>query len=156
MNRRDFIGIAAGAVVEPFLCLGQRLHGRSCNLLRRAGENPGGFAKISMLTGFSDGRPVAGGELGSWERNPAVGAEVEPAFRLAHQPDYDDSWWERVYLPHTWNANDGSDDIPGYFRGIGWYRKHFPLDGSLKGKRVFLEFEGVFQTFQFGVKWEEV
>ena len=71
-----------------------------------------------------------GGALGSWDRDQIAGAAVEPAFREAQRPAYDDSWWEPIYLPHTWNAQDGCDDVPGYFRGIGWYRKHFQLDGG--------------------------
>jgi len=56
-----------------------------------------------------------------------------------------DDGWERVSLPHTWNAHDPFDDEPGYRRGIGWYRRTLRLDGSLKGKRIFLYFEGANQ-----------
>ena len=42
--------------------------------------------------------------------------------------------WEEILRPHTWNAHDGSDEIAGYFRGIGWYRKHFTLGEDLRGK----------------------
>ncbi|MDQ3605551.1 MAG: glycoside hydrolase family 2 protein, partial [Gemmatimonadota bacterium] len=56
-----------------------------------------------------------------------------------------DAGWESVTLPHTWNASDPFDDGPSYRRGIGWYRRTLRLDDSLRGKRLFLYFEGVNQ-----------
>nr|MDQ3309005.1 hypothetical protein [Gemmatimonadota bacterium] len=53
--------------------------------------------------------------------------------------------WESVTLPHTWNASDPFDDTPSYRRGVGWYRRTLKLDDSLRGKRLFLYFEGVNQ-----------
>jgi beta-galactosidase len=41
------------------------------------------------------------------------------------------------------------DAKPGYWRGIGWYRKHFTLDESFRGREVFLEFEGVNSVAEF-------
>ena len=84
--------------------------------------------------------------MGSFDRNATLGSEVEPEFLQATLPAYPDSSWEEIFLPHTWNAHDGSDEIAGYFRGIGWYRKHFVLSEELRGKRIFLEFEGVNQV----------
>jgi beta-galactosidase len=57
-----------------------------------------------------------------------------------------DAGWERVNLPHTWNAIDVFDDVESYRRGIGWYRKRLALPDSLRGKRIFLHFEGANQT----------
>lgn len=53
--------------------------------------------------------------------------------------------WDRVTIPHTWNAQDVMDDKPGYYRNDCWYRKNLWIDPSLKGKEVFLFFEGVNQ-----------
>ncbi len=89
------------------------------------------------------------GELGSFDRENGGAAKIEPQFREAYRPDYDDSWWQPVDLPHTWNAHDTTDEKPGYWRGIGWYRKHFTLDRKFPGKRVFLEFEGVNSVSEF-------
>jgi beta-galactosidase len=102
-----------------------------------------------MTAGFLNGKNTEGGALGSFDRNAILGSEIERPFRNANEPDYDDSWWDSVQLPHTWNAHDGSDAIPGYFRGIGWYRKHFSINAALRGKRIFLEFEGVNQVAEF-------
>lgn len=57
-----------------------------------------------------------------------------------------DEKWERVNLPHTWNAKDAFDDAPDYRRGASWYRKNLRLDSSLKSKRIFLYFEGANQV----------
>jgi beta-galactosidase len=89
------------------------------------------------------------GALGSFDRDTAAAAIVEPRFRDAPQPSYDDSSWQRINLPHTWNAHDVTDEIPGYWRGIGWYRKHFTLDAKFAGKRIFLEFEGANLVSEF-------
>ncbi len=58
----------------------------------------------------------------------------------------DDAGWERVNVPHTWNALDPFDDVESYRRGIGWYRKRLTLADSLTGRRIFLHFEGANQT----------
>lgn len=65
---------------------------------------------------------------------------------LAEKPATPDDTWERVSVPHTWNASDPFDDQPGYRRGIGWYRKRLSLDEGLRGKRIALHFEGVNQV----------
>jgi beta-galactosidase len=53
--------------------------------------------------------------------------------------------WQTVSLPHTWNINDVMDDTPGYYRGISWYRKKLVVDKILKGKEIYLRFEGANQ-----------
>lgn len=50
--------------------------------------------------------------------------------------------WENVDLPHTWNATDMSR-YKDFYQGKGVYRKVFPVSENLKGKRLFLRFEGV-------------
>lgn len=89
------------------------------------------------------------GELGSFDRMTGLAARIEPRFLKATDPAFDDAKWQQVDLPHTWNAHDVSDETPGYWRGIGWYRKHFGLDPKNSGKRIFLEFEGVNQAAEF-------
>ena len=54
---------------------------------------------------------------------------------------FDDSAWEQVTLPHTWNALDGQDGGNDYYRGTGWYRKVLTIDDSLRSRRVYLRFE---------------
>lgn len=57
----------------------------------------------------------------------------------AERSDLDDSSWQEVDLPHTWNAVDGQDGGNDYHRGTAWYRKRFRLPADAAGRRVFLE-----------------
>ncbi|MEY4855202.1 MAG: hypothetical protein RLZZ97_32, partial [Gemmatimonadota bacterium] len=74
-------------------------------------------------------------------------ALVEPGkMKPFERAQEQDAGWERVTLPHTWNAKDPFDDVPGYRRGIAWYRRTLVLDSSYAGKRLHLQFEGVNQV----------
>ncbi len=53
--------------------------------------------------------------------------------------------WSKVSLPHTWNAKDVMDDQPGYYRGLGWYKKVLAIDETTRRKKVFLSFNGINQ-----------
>jgi beta-galactosidase len=70
-------------------------------------------------------------------------------FRTADGPDYartpTATGWEKVSIPHTWNAADVNDDEPGYYRGVGWYRKQLHIPASWQARRVYLSFEGAGQ-----------
>ncbi|MBU2914322.1 glycoside hydrolase family 2 protein [Reichenbachiella agariperforans] len=50
--------------------------------------------------------------------------------------------WERIDLPHTWNATDVMDQAPGYRRNASWYKKSFEVERLSEGDRYFLYFEG--------------
>lgn len=52
---------------------------------------------------------------------------------------------EVVSIPHTWNAQDAVDDVPGYYRGTGWYERTIPINDDLSGRKVFVRFEGANQ-----------
>jgi beta-galactosidase len=51
-----------------------------------------------------------------------------------------------VRLPHTWNTKDIFDDEPGYYRGIGWYRRMFDVPRNWAGRRVVLCFGAACQV----------
>lgn len=53
------------------------------------------------------------------------------------------SKWEEVEIPHTWNAKDMQLKYNDFYEGAGYYRKTFDCPEKLKGKRIFLRFEGV-------------
>ncbi len=81
---------------------------------------------------------------------------------------YDHNNWERIDLPHDWSLSlertmdanpfagaypnthyhryksERHSDIPEIYN-IGWYRKQFMLDPAWEGKRIFVEFEGIFR-----------
>ena len=61
----------------------------------------------------------------------------------------DDSSWETVNIPHTWNDKDADDETPGFYRGPVWYRKQLFIDKSQEGRRAVIYFEGVNQEVRF-------
>jgi len=66
----------------------------------------------------------------------------------AAAPNYNDTDWRRVDLPHDWAVEgpfDPKENISqGYRpRGIGWYRRQFKLDAADHGKHLELQFDGV-------------
>lgn len=51
--------------------------------------------------------------------------------------------WEKVMIPHTWNAKDGQDGGNDYYRGICVYARRLRRPELREGQRVFLEFQAV-------------
>ena len=67
----------------------------------------------------------------------------------AQTANFDDSSWSNLNLPHTWDVAGGQDG-PGtaYYRGVGWYRTHYAVDGSLTNRHFFVKFDGAFSDAQ--------
>ncbi len=70
----------------------------------------------------------------------------------AQSPEFNDGSWRALDLPHDWSIEGPfSEDAPAAGEGaylptgIGWYRKHFTLPATTRGKRVALQFDGVYQ-----------
>jgi beta-galactosidase len=67
----------------------------------------------------------------------------------AEGPNFDDSAWQAVRLPHDWAISGPfNPDENGYagklpWKGVGWYRKTFRLDKADSGRRVYFDFDGV-------------
>ncbi len=67
----------------------------------------------------------------------------------AEVPNFDDSKWQAVRLPHDWAiAGPFNPNVNGYagklpWQGVGWYRKTFTLDKADSGRRVYFDFDGV-------------
>jgi len=66
----------------------------------------------------------------------------------AAAPEFDDSHWRVLNLPHDWSVESAYDSTEnpnqGYRkRGIGWYRRSFTLDPADKGKHLELQFDGI-------------
>ncbi|MET0364624.1 MAG: glycoside hydrolase family 2 TIM barrel-domain containing protein, partial [Sphingobium sp.] len=62
-------------------------------------------------------------------------------------PDLDDSGWETVAVPHTWNhigeyATKRSSATDNR-QGVGWYRLRFKAPAATKGQRQYLDFSAV-------------
>ncbi len=97
--------------------------------------------------------------------NQRTYAKAGEGVALAAAADFDDSGWRPLDLPHDWavdlpftpSANPPAGDDPRAAHGfkplgreypetsIGWYRRSFELPASDLGRRLFLEFDGVFQ-----------
>lgn len=58
----------------------------------------------------------------------------------ASRTEFNDSGWETVCLPHTWNNLDGQDGGNDYYRGPAWYRKAFELPERYEARRIFVRF----------------
>ncbi len=97
--------------------------------------------------------------------SPRVTYNFNPGWKFIKQDvpgadaaDFDDSKWDDVGTPHTYNdvdsyrniINHGSGDV-GEYHGPAWYRKHFKLPDSAKDGKVFIEFEGMRQAGHFFV-----
>src|SRR2546430_13528944 len=60
----------------------------------------------------------------------------------AQAPGFDDSAWTPVTVPHTWNARDGEDGGNNYYRGVGWYRRHYTPPATPSRKKTWLDLSG--------------
>lgn len=72
---------------------------------------------------------------------------------LAARPEFVDSGWRKLNLPHDWAiegdfsqdnpSGTGGGALPG---GVGWYRKTFVAENKDKGKHFRIEFDGVYMN----------
>ncbi|MFF7546135.1 glycoside hydrolase family 2 TIM barrel-domain containing protein [Streptomyces canus] len=69
----------------------------------------------------------------------------------AAAPGYDDSGWREIAVPHDWSielaptTENGTTSGTGFFPGgLGWYRLAFTLPSAFTGKRISVEFDGVY------------
>ncbi len=68
----------------------------------------------------------------------------------------DTSNWQAVNIPHTWNVEDPFDDEPGYYRGIGWYKRTIQLKEEWEDKVLYLHFEAVNQVAEIFWNGEKI
>lgn len=78
-------------------------------------------------------------------------------------PDYDDSQWKKLTLPHDWSIELPLDERSqsgsggGYATaGTAWYRKHFSYDPDFEGKIVSLMFDGIYMDSRIYLNGVEV
>lgn len=91
----------------------------------------------------------------------------------AQAEEFDDAAWQAVRLPHDWTVDcipERSNHLPqhrvqGHLewqsdsclpKTVGWYRKYLSLDESLRGRRICLEFEGVFRNCTIWLNGQQV
>ena len=66
----------------------------------------------------------------------------------AAAPGFDDTSWKIVNVPHDWASESPfvkTECLSQGFRprGLGWYRRHFRLNGDDRGRHLELQFDGV-------------
>ena len=68
----------------------------------------------------------------------------------AEQPQFDDSAWRKLDVPHDWSIagpfseTNRTGGAGGFLpSGVGWYRKHFLLPDTFSNRCAFIEFDGV-------------
>ena len=75
----------------------------------------------------------------------------------AQRPGYDDSDWDKVDLPRAFNEDEAFRvSIEELTDTVVWYRKHFRIPGGVKGKKVFLEMEGIRMGGRFWLNGQEI
>ena len=124
-------------------------------------ENTGGSGGIAGASVYN--RPAL------WEDDPGM-RSVETAAL-----DFDDSGWEEVRVPHDFvvggefhprGADKPGGKRPGFNelwydrdhgykpKGVGWYRRTFELPAADRGKRIWLEFDGVYRNSDVWINGE--
>lgn len=151
----------AGAPFEVTLDSGQAWNLGGPNALAVLVENTGGAGGVAGASYYN--RP------GRWRDDPAMHSAATAAV------DFDDSGWEEVRVPHDFVVGGEFDpkgaDQPGGKRpgfnelwydrdhgykpkGVGWYRRSFDLPAADEGKRIWLEFDGVYRNSDVWVNGE--
>lgn len=71
----------------------------------------------------------------------------------AEQPEFDDTKWRLVDVPHDFSIEHPFDSTYGTgagggytYSGIGWYRKHFRSEPGFSGRKVEVLFDGVYRN----------
>jgi beta-galactosidase len=80
------------------------------------------------------------------QSSPRIIQKINQGWQFAKAADENTMLsWQPVELPHTWNTTDVMDDAPGYYRGIGVYKRIIRPGSELRDKQLYLFFEGVNQ-----------
>ena len=87
----------------------------------------------------------------------------------AEQPEFDDAAWRTLDLPHDWSIEDvpgtaspfhrdAISQVSGGFTtgGTGWYRKAFDVPEAHKGKRIVIQFDGVYMNPEVWINGESL
>src|SRR6476620_3497226 len=64
--------------------------------------------------------------------------------------------WDKVEVPHCFNARDAVDPDQPYYQGPGWYRTRIKYTQKTAGNRLLLHFEGAGQRSEVYVFMEKV
>lgn len=104
------------------------------------------FCKILFLSAMFLAHPLY---AASDELRETINFNRQWTFNLGDVPAaaataFDDATWDNANLPHSFSMPYFAADR--FYVGYGWYRKHFNVPEAWSGKRINLEFDGVFQV----------
>ncbi len=126
LTRRDFLGDAALVGVVSAIGIQNSLASQT---------NASATPPRERRTSFDDGWSFAKGDIPD-----------------AQSPRFTGGAWSPVILPHDWSiagpfSEAESCGSEGAYlpTGIGWYRKSFQLPRTDAGRRILLQFDGVYQ-----------
>jgi beta-galactosidase len=90
-------------------------------------------------------------------------------FQMAANPNFNDSDWRVVDLPHDWSIEDiaqtsspfdpravGQTSSAFTVGGTGWYRKSFMIDNSAAGKKIHVQFDGVYMNAEVWINGQKL
>ncbi len=112
---------------------------------------------IALCTALASLVPVPMSAANAGSPRLELAADSDWKFTLgdpsgAEAPSFADQSWRLVQLPHDWSIEGKPDKSNptgaggGFFpAGTGWYRKAFTAPAGWKGKRVSIEFDGVYR-----------
>jgi beta-galactosidase len=136
ISRRQFIGSSVAGVAVTRM-KGLRAHRSEAGGNGPTGEEAG--PELRITTSLNAGW--------RFKRQGSPGAGIEPEFVCAERPAYNDSEWESVMVPHTWDATpENPFCVSDHFRGLGWYRREIEVPAEWRDRRVWIEFKAVFQV----------
>lgn len=114
---------------------------------------------VSLDAAWRDGGPNvvavlvenSGGGPGGLYKRVLLQADADAVARGPAAPDFDESGWRRIDLPHDFvvegTFDPSADRNHGYLPvGVAWYRKEFSLPASDRGRRIWLEFDGIYRA----------
>lgn len=119
-----------------------------------------GLCSCQARPGSTLAEPRAYAQVARYETGQRLRANFDEGWKFlkgdsakAQTVWFDDSGWRTLDLPHDWSIEGPYDkDDPSAARGgylpcgIGWYRKTFDLKPGCEGKKVFIEFDGIYMN----------
>ena len=107
------------------------------------------FYPLFVILCLSLSLPVSGSVREKYNFNPQWLLHVGD-MHGAEKVKFPDKDWKKITLPRAFNEDEAFKvPIKEMTDTVAWYRKHFKLPKSAKGKKVFIEFEGVRQGADF-------
>eukprot|EP01084_Bolivina_argentea_P180807 312361_1 len=84
-------------------------------------------------------------------RSRPTPAPVPPMNDSYAKPNFNDSNWNQVNIPHDYIVGTGAfsplnEGSHGFLpKNYSWYRKHFNLDTSWENKSIWIDFDGIYR-----------